>query len=100
MVDGSAYATDLRGPLRITRAEISRGECVKSFISKGMDRRNISSVTGGGMGLWAEERETSRPGHCPDRDRAVGGDSNCNPCYFLSLWMSMTSPDSFTSIVT
>src|SRR3977135_1721238 len=52
------------------------------------------------VGLWTEEKEKSRPGLSPDHDRAVGGDNNRNPSYFLSLWMSMTSPASFTSIVT
>ena len=59
MVDGSAYATDLRGPLRITRPEISRRECVKSFISKGMDRHNINSVTGGEWG-YGRRKERHR----------------------------------------
>lgn len=97
MVDESAYATDLPGPGRLTRPKISRQECVKPFISKGKGRRNIGSVTGGEWG-YGRGVEKSRPGKSPDRDMAVGGD-NCKFRYFLSLWMSMTSPASFPSIV-
>jgi hypothetical protein len=50
-------------------------------------------------GPMGEEKEKSRPRQSPSRDRVVGSEP-CKPFYFLSLWMSMTSPASFTSIVT
>ena len=44
-------------------------------------------------------RETLRPGRCPGRGMVVD-DENCKLSYCMSLWRSMTTPVSFTSIVT
>jgi hypothetical protein len=46
-----------------------------------------------------EQGEKLRHGHCPGRDMAVHVENLETP-YFLSVWRSITSSVSFTSIVT